>query len=78
MTRNGFITLLVLLVITIIFQSVIVVRDTEKAILLKLGAFERTLDPGLNFKVPFIDSVIKFEGRIRTLDTPPDLSLIHI
>ena len=72
MTRNGFITLLVLLVITIIFQSVVVVRDTEKAILLKLGAFERTLDPGLNFKVPFIDSVIKFEGRIRTLDTPPD------
>ena len=72
MTRNGFITLLVLLVITIIFQSVVVVRDTEKAILLKLGAFERTLDPGLNFKVPFVDSVIKFEGRIRTLDTPPD------
>ncbi len=72
MTRNGFITLLVLLVITIIFQSVVIVRDTEKAILLKLGAFERTLDPGLNFKVPFVDSVIKFEGRIRTLDTPPD------
>jgi len=72
MTRNGFITLLVLLVITIIFQSVVVVRDTEKAILLKLGAFERTLDPGLNFKVPFVDSVIIFEGRIRTLDTPPD------
>jgi membrane protease subunit HflC len=72
MTKNGFITLLVLLVITIIFQSVVVVRDTEKAILLKLGAFERTLDPGLNFKVPFVDSVIKFEGRIRTLDTPPD------
>ena len=72
MTRNGFTTLLVLLVITIIFQSVVIVRDTEKAILLKLGAFERTLDPGLNFKVPFVDSVIKFEGRIRTLDTPPD------
>tara|TARA_B100001540_G_scaffold315870_1_gene344201 strand:- start:2739 stop:3605 length:867 start_codon:yes stop_codon:yes gene_type:complete len=72
MTKNGFITLLVLLVITIIFQSVVVVRDTEKAILLKLGAFERALDPGLNFKVPFVDSVIKFEGRIRTLDTPPD------
>ena len=47
-------------------------RDTEKAILLKLVAFERTLDPGLNFKVPFVDSVIKFEGRLRTLDTPPD------
>jgi len=72
MNRNGFITLLVLLVITAIVQSVVIVRDTEKAILLKLGAFERTLDPGLNFKVPFVDSVIKFEGRLRSLDTPPD------
>ena len=72
MNKNTFITILVLLVITLIFQSVVVVRDTEKAILLKLGAFERTLDPGLNFKVPFVDSVIKFEGRLRTLDTPPD------
>jgi len=72
MNRNGFITLLVLLVITAIVQSVVIIRDTEKAILLKLGAFERTLDPGLNFKVPFVDSVIKFEGRLRSLDTPPD------
>ena len=72
MNKNTFITIIVLLVITLIFQSVVVVRDTEKAILLKLGAFERTLNPGLNFKVPFVDSVIKFEGRLRTLDTPPD------
>jgi len=72
MNKNTVITVLVLLVITLIFQSVVVVRETEKAILLKLGAFERTLNPGLNFKVPFVDSVVKFEGRLRTLDTPPD------
>ena len=72
MNRSTLTTLLVLLLITAIAQSVVIVRDTEKAILLKLGAFERTLDPGLNFKVPFIDNVIKFEGRLRSLDTPPD------
>ena len=72
MTRNGFITLLVVLVLTALVQSVVIVRDTEKAILLKLGAFERTLEPGLNFKIPFIDTVTKFEARIRSLDTPPD------
>ena len=72
MNRNGFITLLVVLVLTALFQSVVIVRDTEKAILLKLGAFERTLEPGLNFKIPFIDTVTKFEARIRSLDTPPD------
>ena len=49
MNRNGFITLLVVLVLTALVQSVVIVRDTEKAILLKLGAFERTLEPGLNF-----------------------------
>ena len=69
MNRNGFITLLVVLVLTALVQSVVIVRDTEKAILLKLGAFERTLEPGLNFKIPFIDTVTKFEARIRSLDT---------
>ena len=39
MTRNGFITLLVVLVLTALFQSVVIVRDTEKAILLKLKQF---------------------------------------
>ena len=72
MNRNGFIILLVVLVLTALVQSVVIVRDTEKAILLKLGAFERTLEPGLNFKIPFIDTVTKFEARIRSLDTPPD------
>ena len=49
-----------------------IVRDTEKAILLKLGAFEKTIEPGLSFKIPFIDDVMKFEARLRTLDTQPD------
>ena len=45
MNKSTLTTLLVLLLITAIAQSVVIVRDTEKAILLKLGAFERTLDP---------------------------------
>ena len=72
MNKNTFVILLALLIVTTLFQAIVIVRDTEKAILLKLGAFERTMDPGLNFKVPFVDSVIKFEGRLRSLDTPPD------
>ena len=39
MSKNGFVTLLVVLVITALVQSIVIVRDTEKAILLKLGAF---------------------------------------
>ena len=72
MNRNTILGLVLLLIIVLTTQSLVIVKDTEKAILLKLGAFERLLEPGLNFKVPFLDSVLKFEGRLRTLDTQPD------
>lgn len=72
MNRNTILGLFLLLIIVLATQSLVIVKDTEKAILLKLGAFERLLQPGLNFKVPFLDSVLKFEGRLRTLDTQPD------
>lgn len=72
MSKGNFALFVALLLIVVAAQSIVIVKDTEKAILLKLGAFERVLDPGLNFKVPLMDTAIKFEGRLRTLDTQPD------
>ena len=72
MNKGNFVLFVALLLLVIGAQAIVVVKDTEKAILLKLGAFERTLNPGLNFKVPLMDTAIKFEGRLRTLDTQPD------
>lgn len=72
MNKGNFIIFVALLLLVVGAQAIVVVKDTEKAILLKLGAFERTLNPGLNFKVPLMDTAIKFEGRLRTLDTQPD------
>jgi len=72
MNKGSLALLLTLVLIFLASQSIVIVRDTEKAILLKLGAFERTIEPGLRFKIPFIDDVMKFEARLRTLDTQPD------
>lgn len=72
MNKGNFVLFVALLLLVVGAQAVVIVKDTEKAILLKLGAFERTLNPGLNFKVPLMDTAIKFEGRLRTLDTQPD------
>ena len=72
MNKGSLALLLTLILIFLASQTIVIVRDTEKAILLKLGAFERTIEPGLNFKIPFIDDVMKFEARLRTLDTQPD------
>jgi len=72
MNKGNFLLFVALLLLVVGVQAIVVVKDTEKAILLKLGAFGRTLNPGLNFKVPLMDTAIKFEGRLRTLDTQPD------
>ena len=52
--------------------SVFTVDQREVAILLQFGKVERTsLKPGLHFKVPVVQNVLKFDLRIQTLDSDP-------
>jgi membrane protease subunit HflC len=47
------------------------VRQTEKAIVVRLGNPLRVEDqPGLHFKVPFIESIVPLDARILDLDPP--------
>jgi membrane protease subunit HflC len=63
--------LMVLLII--VGASVFTVSETEKAILFKWGKIERfDYEPGLHFKIPFINDVSKFDDRIQTFDTKPE------
>lgn len=53
-------------------SSLYVVKETERAVLLKFGAVEEAdVKPGLHFKVPIMNEVRKFDGRVLTLDTQP-------
>ena len=53
-------------------SALFIVDEREKALVLRLG---RVVDvqetPGLNFKLPFIDNVVKYDGRILGLPTSP-------
>ena len=53
-------------------SSLFIVDEREKALVLRLG---RVVDvqetPGLGFKLPFIDNVVKYDGRILGLPTSP-------
>ncbi len=54
-------------------NSIFVVTETEHAIKFRLGEVVRSdYDPGLHFKVPFINNVRKLERRIITLDMRPE------
>jgi modulator of FtsH protease HflC len=53
-------------------SSVFVVDQTEMAIVTQFGDPRKVIsEPGLNFKVPFLQTVITFEKRILDLATPP-------
>ena len=67
----------ILLPITIIiaalaFFSIFIVKEVNQAIVLQFGDPKKIiLEPGLNFKMPFIQNVVFLDSRILNLDTPP-------
>ncbi|WP_458760091.1 protease modulator HflC [Afipia sp. TerB] len=69
---TGIVALLVVLVLVVIgYSSLFTVRQTEQALLVRLGEPIRVVtEPGLNFKVPFIDTVIRIDNRILDLENP--------
>lgn len=57
-------------------MSLFQVHETEKALKKQLGRVERDdYTPGLHFKFPIVEDVVKFDGRIQTLDAEPELYL---
>ena len=69
---TGIVTLILLFVVAIVgYSSIFTVQQTQQALVIRLG---RPVDvvnkPGLNFKAPFIDSVITIDKRILDLENP--------
>lgn len=54
------------------FLSVFTVQQTESALVLQLGEPKRVLTtPGLHFKIPLIQNIVKIDNRILHLDAAP-------
>lgn len=68
---NLFLLITVLVAITV-SASVFFVDERQRVIMLKLGQIERSdYQPGLHFKIPFVNQVRRFDGRILSLDASP-------
>jgi len=64
---------LLVIILFILPNSIYVISETERGVLLKFGEVVRgDLSPGLHFKVPFVDNVRRFDGRILTVDSNPE------
>ena len=63
----------VLVGVMLLWNVVYVVHETQRAILLRFGAVQQAdLQPGLHFKLPIADEVKKFNGKVLTVDAPPE------
>lgn len=71
--RNMTVILLAVLALFIATNAVYVVKETERAVLLRFGqVVNPDIKPGLHVKIPFVNNVRKFDGRVLTVDSQPE------
>ena len=77
--KNFFIAIIALLFVLVV-SSVFVIYEGQRGIVFQFSKIKRdsatdqmiVFEPGLHFKIPFIESVRKLDARIQTLDEAPD------
>ena len=73
MNKNTLLLVFSALIIGLLFNSIFVVNEKQKAIVFQFGEQVRTDVPvGFHFKLPIIQEVKKYDSRIQTLDEQPD------
>jgi membrane protease subunit HflC len=71
--RGLFFLLFTLLVLFLASQSMFVIKETERAVVLQFGEVARPdVQPGLHFKIPLVNNVRRFDGRVLTVDSQPE------
>ncbi|MCY4265871.1 MAG: protease modulator HflC [Gammaproteobacteria bacterium] len=71
--RNFLLIGLVFLVVLVAGNSLFVVKETERAVMLQFGELVNAdIAPGLHFKIPWVNTVRKFDARIQTEDSPSE------
>ena len=62
-----------LVFVLLLSNTLYIVHETQRAILLRFGAVtEFDVEPGLHWKIPFAEQVLRFDGRVLTVDAPEE------
>jgi modulator of FtsH protease HflC len=68
---SGAAAIILLIAVIVGYSTFFTVYQTRQALVVRLGQVVRVVtDPGLNVKVPFIDSVIYIDKRILAVESP--------
>ncbi|MBW4710240.1 protease modulator HflC [Roseobacter sp. YSTF-M11] len=70
MRASGFLIPIVVIAVVGVLSSVFIVDEREKALVLQFGQIKSVKEnPGLAFKIPLIQEVVRYDDRILSLDT---------
>lgn len=71
-SKSSIVVVILAIVGALVFSSVYYVDERERAIVFKFGEIIKSdVEPGLHWKVPFINNVRFFDARVQTLDANP-------
>ena len=71
--RNVVFIFIALSLLLMASKSLYVIKETERGVLLRFGEVVKpNIEPGLHVKIPFVNNVRKFDGRILTVDSTPE------
>ena len=81
MSNRSFFTIILSLIVLVgVSKSIYIVEETEKALVLRFGKVLRDVEnnpivnePGLHFKIPFMDSPVLLDKRVQIMDRRPDV-----
>lgn len=72
MNKSSILIGAVVVVVVLLMSSLFIVEERERALVLQFGQVKAVkTEPGLKFKYPFIQNVVKYDDRIQSLDTQP-------
>ena len=72
MKRATYLIPVLVIAVAVLLSSIFVVDEREKALVLQFGQIRQVKEtPGLGFKIPLIQEVVKYDDRILSLDTQP-------
>ncbi len=72
MRRSTILLPVIVVAVIATLSSIFIVEEREKALVLQFGQIKSVKqEPGLAFKIPLIQEVVRYDDRILSLDTPP-------
>jgi membrane protease subunit HflC len=71
MRKSNFLIPIIVIALVGVMSAIFVVDEREKAMIVRFGQIKQVrTEPGIGFKVPFLDEILRFEDRILSLETP--------